>query len=814
MNIKRFATPVVALAVATLYGCGGGGGGDPQEAAALSGFAAKGILQSATVTAHAVDANGVVATSPSASTETDSKGEYELKGLVAGQKYVVKVTPNAKTKHLDEVTNQAQALPDDFVLSAVSSLSTGANTVSVTPFSHQVVLAAQKEAGGLSADNVSKAQAVVQELIGFDPVSMPKNDATTPQGKQLKVLLTAVSQMVSDGALGCSSGTHAEKTKCVTEQFAKSTSVTSLKLEGKNGSNALDVSAEFKTAINKTVTRLQPTDPDAALAMTQVLAKLDCQTNCTPVKPVDGDTRTAVAKVKEVLAEIRTDLTTVFSGDGVSKDAKGKLNAELFKFKTTTSDAQLEILGQTQRDLRALLTGAKMYLDATNGAAFVSSIGAAYGDLAFVYNLNPSQVNGVGCTFYTDSDLTTEATSSDTAKLVACSARYARTATYDLTQNKTTFTDWRHLFVLTPDGSKPQLNYTSKALKTVWTCAGGGSSQPTNCTPRVNTPLQVDADKKSLQFNGHVEATLTSNQLSGVTVTGALPASFQLTRNDKGFYDANSVSIDSTTDKSAWNLSAQIQAADTQGPTKLAFSGTVQKYKGESEISRIELNRGTFIDTAKKEGVLDISATRFLADNHAKLTGVLAMDTPVTDSSGTQVNPTHVKFTGTLSNSDPATGVRLNFLEGELDLTLKNYDKVNATVPDSLTNSADLEVKFTGTVTVPEQPRLEVVLTTAGKAYNFEDNVRQVNLSFNRWSGNVKTRAVSMVIDRTMASATAKAGKTATLSEASSGLSITYKDGDKKVAVNANDKNVGELDVDKALMTFTDGSVVSLDLGW
>ena len=107
------------LSAGLLAACGGGGDESPttttppvtstdSASVSLSGTAAKGLMANADVTAHAVHADGTVATAALAATTTDAQGRYTLSfSATKGQPHVVKVTANANTTHLDEVSGQA-----------------------------------------------------------------------------------------------------------------------------------------------------------------------------------------------------------------------------------------------------------------------------------------------------------------------------------------------------------------------------------------------------------------------------------------------------------------------------------------------------------------------------------------------------------------------------------------------------------------------------------------------------------------------------------------------------------------------------------
>ena len=817
MRSKRLLAPALALAVAALAACGGGGGSSPSAGAStstLSGFAAKGTLKYATVSAYAVGADGVVASKPAVpATETDADGVYKITGLAPNQQYVVKVTPNSKTVHVDELKGE-QKLSDAFVLSAVAKPSDGVNTVSITPFSHQMVVAAQN-AGGLSTENVAKAKAVVTELIGFDPVSVPKNDDSSAQGKQLKVLLTAVSQMASDGAIGCASAT--DKTACVTDKLALATSTTSLKLQKDN----LDVSLVFKTAVNQSLVEVQKTNPNINLSdMANVLAKLECKSSCAPVKPIDGGAAAAVASVKAVLDEVRTDLNSLFSNDGANGQSKGKLNVQAFKFKQVAEKVQLGVLGLTQRDLQALLLGVQMYSDVKRGVVGASySKGKLFGDLDIFDAVNPGQVSGAGCTLYKDAGLLTQATSAEDVNYIGCSGRFGRVAVEDFANNKTAYTEWRHGFTITPDAVTPgSYKYDARAIKTTWTCSGsprqngsglGASGFP--CGPKTNEFPQTDPAGVRVTHSGVFSATLSSSVV-GLRLTGDLPPGF-VVAGGLGTPVSSRVSLATDSSKSTWDLGVLGYAFDAQGEaTRVSLNGEIRKLQGSSLLSSIAVAPGSFIDDAQKALRLEVTLTGNGSDNSVQAKGVLTADSPVTDRSKTDTVPSRWRFEGALTNVASGGG-RTDFLQGALEAVLSKYEQYDATKPESASNTADLTVAFTGSVNVPDQPRLELVLSATGKNYD-SSSLSNLSITYNRWAGPTKSRAINMTIERTPAAASAPARERLTLSEAGSGLSMVYNKGDANVDLQAGGSKIGVLEMSKGLATFTDGTVVSMDLGW
>jgi hypothetical protein len=141
-------------------------------------------------------------------------------------------------------------------------------------------------------------------------------------------------------------------------------------------------------------------------------------------------------------------------------------------------------------------------------------------------------------------------------------------------------------------------------------------------------------------------------------------------------------------------------------------------------------------------------------------------------------------------------------------LQIKNYDKYDVRYAQSITNTPIQSIAFTGSVTAPDQPKLEIVLSTEVKAFNLEDTAQSAQLAYNRYKDSVKNRTVTISVTN---SATAYA-KSVSVIEATSGLSISFVDSDKTAIVKANGAEIGTWDLSSGLMTFKDGSVVSLDI--
>ncbi len=785
--MKLFSKLAACVLATSLVGCGGGGGGlfgIDLTSYGLLGFAAKGVLKFATVEVYSLDASGnqtLVKTG-----ETLEDGSYTISdvGTAAGQRYIVKIKPNSRTVHVDELLGN-QTLPSDFVMTAVTQTDSKATTASVTPFSHMMVEAAKNAPGGLNSSNITQAQSTITELLGFNPTTIAKNDGASNDAQKLTIMLTAVSQMAKDGALGCT-GSASDKTACVTKTLAAAASTTTLKLETKVGGQTVNVSSAFVTAVNTTLQ--DPKFQGQSALVVQAINKLNCTTNCTPATPQDAGTLTVIGKIKNVIDEIRTDLTTLFSSDGATSTSKGKINAQAFKFKQSFDGANL-VTDQVIRDLAAMDVGIKLYRDYIAGRTSTPKISTLTGNLAYGNWNSPS----VFCNLYQDNPFSGSAslsTAAANARFILCNAYYAQ-----ITSSNNYILSYGHAFVLTPTSTDGVFNYSIKAVLNTCPPNSAGSCNPTTAYLQdTNSVFQGSVSELSRDSNGRPQR---------YALTGELPPGFQL---NYSAYPVR-VSLVRTFGKDRVSLNAQVTENSSLKITRLDLSGTVSSLDGSgNKLAEISLKEGSFVDQSANTAKLDLAFSSFSNTNTATLNGVLMVDTPATDKSLTSTIPTHMQFSGTFSNT--SGGVQTDFLKGVFDVNIKNYNNFDFTKPASVNNTPTEDLTFTGSLTAPDQPRLELIFSTSGKAYNMGDTALATSLTYNRYVGTTSTRSVVFTITR--ANATAK--NQATVSEATSGFSMSFTDGDKTTKVYANGSEVGTLDLNSGLLTFKDGSIVSLDI--
>jgi hypothetical protein len=235
----------------------------------------------------------------------------------------------------------------------------------------------------------------------------------------------------------------------------------------------------------------------------------------------------------------------------------------------------------------------------------------------------------------------------------------------------------------------------------------------------------------------------------------------------------------------------------------LTFTGVLSGTTTNSGKNyEVRFGTGTVLNKAQGTGELNLSLSAFGSTNTARFVGTMKADTPAAALNG----PAHFVLNGTFSNT-PQNGAETQFLNGELDIAATNYANFNINAAESASNTFDVGMTFTGSVTAPNRPRLELVLGAAGKAYNFDNTPNTVSLTYNRYVGSAKTRAVNLNVTNANTPT-----KSITLTEASSGLSIAHNTGQTVVDVKADDKKVGELNTGNSIFTFADNTLTSLDL--
>jgi hypothetical protein len=798
-----------ALASAGLVaGCGSGGGGDtapstpPSNAArvSLSGVAAKGLMANADVAVLAVNADGSVSSTVLGTTTTNASGAYSVSfDGVAGQPYVIRISAKADgtTTHLDEVLG-SQPLPAGFSLRALGvPASSGAVTVSttVTPFSEMAAAAALRASGGITAANTAQALSMVTQLLGFNPLAAaaPSTAAgASSSSQQLAIMLTAVSKLAADGGLGCTTGTAADKTRCVTEALAAAASTGSIKLER----GGTDVSAALGSAVSAVLSNPARAGAVAPTSVTVAQANLGCTGSACTAAPASGGTppgptatALAIAASKQLFTEIRSDFANLFSRGGITAASGGAANVEAWKFNEAMQGMQVPVEVMA-KDLGVLLTAADLYNDFMTGRSTENIRGGAPDSTDANVPFNYMVGNAVACGLYADTTNTVLATTPAQVVQIGCRALYF--VAYDpVTRVRR---EWRHGFTITP-GTNGSFAYTTRARLRTTPC-----DAPT-CTD-FNLALQPDF------YAGTLTTSLdTAGSITGFAVDGRLPGAFVSgsTALYNGFHE---IQMQGTRTLSGFKQEvAAITGTLKAFGSDAAPQGTLTLRTGSNLVSIPVTAAGTQPGTGAPASQGTVSAgTLNLAwtTATAEFDGTLSLTDSVWDSSGSVFSPQRAELTGSLRNI--SGGVTSEFLRGSFVATITGFATHDATQPPSATNRYTEAFTFSAAVAAPNRPRLELTIG-ASKTSDALD-VSSMTMQYR----SVVNGAPRIVLGAT-ATLDGSGVASYTLTEASANLRMEWRETDATSALFQGTTPVGTLNNGNGVLTFVDGSFISLDAG-
>lgn len=781
------------FAAGLLSACGGGGSSPVVETTAsvsLNGVASKGLMAGALVTAHAVNADGSIdGTALAGPVETGANGSYTLSFTATKDKpYVIRVAAKAdgSTTHLDELTGTAQALPAGFTMrtlfipTTTGALSTSA---SVTPFSEMTVAAAQRATGGLTAANAAQAIQVISTLLGFNPTTVTPTSvasASGPAQQQMAVLLTAVSQLANSGGLGCTTGSDGAKVQCVVEALAESVKTDSIKLA--TPATGADVSGALAAAVTTVLTTPSLSGTVSPATLTTVLANLACTTSCavasggTTTSPTPPSaTALAIAAAKLLFTEVKSDFTAMFSRRSAAEPAA--VNNQVLKFQTAMKGVQVPAVTLV-KDLGALLMGIDLYHDFKSGRDTLNSRSRAPDSVA---SDDGSMLNSVGCSLYTDNTTTVLATTPAQVGAIGCTANY-----YVATVSGV-FTRWRHGFTIVPNADGT-FGYTTRARQS---------------TATTNVAL-------SAPFAGTLTPTLDvpDGRIVGFAVTGDLAPSFKLDTNVLA-NNHQSWSMQGTRSISGFKQEIATLAGNVvsySDATTVAGTLTVKSGQSTEMPVTADGSKPSAAQPATQGAIATLSLNLVWATPGAEFEGVLAATDSVWDQSLGYHLPSKLTLSGALRNID--AGVSTEFIKGVFTATLSGYENYNANsvAADSASNFYTVGGSFVGTVTAPNRPKLEITVGTSNKSHEAVGDLTMQYRSFVNGSPRlvIGVSAVRQVDGSSFI----------TLTEATSGLSLSLAPGASTAPlVRGGGEVVGTLDRNSLLLTFSDGSFVSLDLG-
>jgi hypothetical protein len=780
--MRSLFLPLAVASAVLLASCGGGGGHSNDDDAGetvsvdLSGTAAKGRVAGARVTLHAVRADGSVDDNPVASTTTDSAGAYVLNFAGRpGQHYVVRVAGQSGTTHQDEATAASQNLPARFSMrTAFQVRVTGRVRAPVTPFSEMAVAAAEKK-GGLTEANIAKGVSTVGQLLGFDPTRVDiksTSEAATADEQKQALLLAAVSQMAKDGAAGCgSAAAGGDRTACVVEKLGGAASADTMKLEGGGVDVGAALAAGIATALDTPALR---GNVSSAVAAT-VLSNLACTgSNCLPTPPTPPSAdpvAAAIAAAKAMLTEVKSDWTALFVSGGTT--GVGDLETQATRFGDAMKGVQAPV-EMVIKDTGAMLIGIDFFNDYRAGRTTAAVRGRAAGVYASEGSTPPVELASFACRLYTDTSLTTQATAPANANVIGCAARYY--------MNYATGREYVHGFTMEPTGTTGQFVYRSRARSR--NISNGGAAQDL-----PNNPSTVRT--------GTVTVAVSAGDITSFSATGELPPAFR---------------VGGTTvigDHNTWTLSGSQASNASTGTSTIAFTGQVTtRDSAGAALGSLQIRSAAIDGIDDGSGGTTIAGARLdlgWSNAGAAFDGVFSASDGAWSADHDSYLPTRAALEGRFSTITGATTTE--FATGRLSLQARGVAAFKAAQPTTSANFLTVDASFTGTVTAPGRPQLQLTFGTSHKTYEARPSL--VTLQYRSMVAGAPRMTVQVT-----ASLTPAGVGTVSLANPAAGLSLTATQGAPTANLLLNGSTqVGVLNLDTGVLTFTDGSFVSVELG-
>ncbi len=156
-------------------------------------------------------------------------------------------------------------------------------------------------------------------------------------------------------------------------------------------------------------------------------------------------------------------------------------------------------------------------------------------------------------------------------------------------------------------------------------------------------------------------------------------------------------------------------------------------------------------------------------------------------------------------------GVANEFLNGSFVAKSSGYANYDATRPYAATNRYNRSLSFVGQVTAPSRPMLELSIGAEQLMDSDDGSTQSMSLQYRSIVNGTPRVVVNIAGTRAAGSAEINRFQ---LTEAASNLSMTWLDGADAIdLVHGSSRVVGSVNGRNGLVSFADGSVVSLDVG-
>ena len=761
-------TGALALALA-LAGCGGGGGGGDSAPAAgapvantpstpaqrtVQGTAAKGLIKGAKVSLYAIDAQGVRAATPLATTTTGADGTYKLQIAATVQNFVIEVTAAPGATMADEATGTDLPLPADMKLRSVVTLAnnaTGTYEGTVSPLTEMIARTAEGVDGKLPQQAVAQAKANVRTLLGFDPETVkPINSnsaaaaSASEDEKNQSLALAAISQMASTATADCGQSTPGERISCVVTKLAGSVTV-------KDGQPSLEQNrlAQFRDALQAVAQdkKINRTGKDKVVGI-PVLTP-------APAAPLPRATQGQLDATKALFSSLRTNLRALNEGDAFRTTANA-IKADL--------SGTVAPLGNDAGGLASLATSGIELLDSIRrGSSYWTQVEVRNNQVSSSMALFSDIASGEGSCEIVQSPL------SMTCKVVQNNYLPGSVATGITTGTLVYAT--RTLKLVPKAGSSTEYSYTASLDKV---------TSQYRVSSLVGTPV---TETIGAAYGGDIAVTMNGAKVAQLALTGRLPGRL-----------SGAGTLDS--DYEDWSLKVN-RSTEANNISLYKFGGEFTASRAGQTVGKIEIDDTSFVRVA-------LSATNTVVPNSANelqmtlrgmmgstsINGTLHASESKQDKSKTTVVPTRLSFEGSLKHQDATV------FSGNVSLTRNGYENFNAAAAESTNNFVADTFEIAGSLTVANRPALGLTL---GATRTGPDSA---NIS-------AQYRDGTSVIN---ASVTATADERQPLVKVSSadGVAFSFTSTSVPVQVTKDGAVAAELDLNKGIITYIDGTTESL----
>ncbi|MCC2959849.1 hypothetical protein LK540_05335 [Massilia sp. IC2-278] len=804
----------VAIALA-LSGCGGGGGDSaganppvsvsPAPQRIVQGTAAKGLIKGAKVSVYEIDAQGVRAAAALATGTTGTNGGYKLQIPASVRNFVIVVSAAQGAVMADEVSGTDLPIPDSMTLRSVVTLAeaaTGAYEGSVTPLTEMIVRTAETADGKLTQQAVAQAKVNVRTMLGFDPETVkPVNSnsaaaaSASEDEKNQSLALAAISKMGNTVSADCAQSTPGERISCVVGKLASSVTL-------KDGQPGLEQTrlAQFREAVqtvalDQNVNRTgkvkvvgipvltpapttgvtDPTTPTAPTTPTTPTNPANPEpapttpttpstpepvpttptTPTTPATPPVGATPTQLEATKVLFGSLRTNLNVLGAADGFRATAdavKADLNNNILPLGNDARDlATLAVSAVDLLDqIRASRNWFKTYGRVVNNVVTISPVpyNIANGDGGCAIVVNPLSLT---CTVVRNNYLPGSVATSFTAGTQVYATRVFKIEPKAGSTTDYTYSAWFERNTARYEG---------------WTIVGEPVKETIGTTQTGTLTLARGANLMQLAVNGRLPGRLNAG--------GALDSDFE-----------------------DWKLDVT-RTEEAGGLALYKFGGEFSATKAGQPAGKVSIANTSFLRMALPQDsskvavneANELEVTLNGTVGNTRVSGTLRAAGDKLDKSQTKRMPTNVLFEGWLEHQGEIA------FSGSAGLTRLDYDKFDASIPESDSNFALDIMEIRGVLTLPNRPRFGLVL---GATRTGADSA---NI-------NAQYRDGTSVIN---AKVSARVGERHPLVKVSSaeGVAFSFTDTSSPVPVTKDGAVVAQLDLAKGIITYSDGSTESL----